>query len=122
MILVDTSVWIDHLANEDATMARLLADRRVLRHPFVIGELSMGNLRDRRVILDGLCRLPSAILAKHDEVLHIVESYGLFGIGIGYVDAHLLATTRITPETALWTRDKRLYRGADKLGLIAYQF
>jgi len=108
VILVDTSIWVDHLREGDSGLARLLEDRRVLVHPYVIGELALGHLRDRRQVLLSLGRLPQIEVARHDEVLALIEAARLAGTGIGYVDAHLLASIRLRPGSTLWTGDKRL--------------
>jgi predicted nucleic acid-binding protein len=108
MILVDTSVWIDHLKSGDDGLAALLHRGRVLMHPFVLGELALGSLRQRGVVLSSLADLPSATAASDAEVLVFIETAGLSGTGIGYVDAHLLASLRLTNGASLWTRDKRL--------------
>ncbi len=108
MILVDTSVWVDHLRKRDPAMEKLLDQGQVLSHPLVVGELAVGDLRPREPILRFLHMLPSGVVASHDEVLQFILQHKLFGLGIGYIDAHLLASVRLTPEAALWTRDKRL--------------
>lgn len=108
MILVDTSVWIDFLRHGDDTLTHLLDNSAVLSHPCVIGELALGNLRNRDEILHLLRVLPHAVVAGHDEVLHLINDRRLHGHGIGYVDAQLLAAARLTPDAALWTKDKRL--------------
>lgn len=119
MVLVDTSVWIDHLRHGDAHLAGLLDARCVLAHPFVTGELALGNLRQRVIVLNALRGLPQASVATDEEVFHFIDQHMLFGIGIGYIDAHLLAATRLMPGTSLWTLDKRLMAAADRLGLVA---
>lgn len=119
MILVDTSIWIDPLRKGDATLADLLEQRRVLAHPFVTGELSLGSLRQREIVLNSLQELPQAEIAHDEEVLHFIADEALFGLGIGYVDAHLLASVRLTPGTSIWTRDKRLLAAAARLSLAA---
>ncbi len=119
MILVDTSVWIDHLRAGDDALAALLESGRVLVHPFVICELALGNLRQRDLVLGSLRDLPQASVATDRELLHFIERNAIFGLGIGHVDAHLLAATRLTAGAALWTRDKRLLAAADRLGLAA---
>lgn len=119
MILVDTSIWIDHLRQGDAMLTDLLQSGQVLAHDFVIGELALGNLQQRRDILSALKGLPQAVKAQDDEVLHFIEQQNLNGLGIGYVDAHLLAATRLMPGTRLWTRDKRLQGAAKRLGVVA---
>ena len=117
MILADASVWIDHLRGGDEMLAHLLETGQVLAHPFVIGELALGNLRPRKSILRDLDDLPQARVAEDTEVIHFIEQNRLYGLGIGYVDAHLLAAVRLTPGTSLLTRDKRLLTAAAQLGL-----
>lgn len=117
MILVDTSIWIDHLRQGDEQLARLLDQGQVLAHPFVTGELALGSLRNRDEILGALQDLPQASVATDDEVLRFIQQNALFGIGIGYVDAHLLAAVRLSPGAALWTRDRRLLAAGKTLGL-----
>ena len=119
MILVDSSVWVDHLRRDEAGMRRLLGARQVLSHPFVIGELAMGSFKRRNLLLKELMDLPSAKVAEDDEVLQFVSRYRLFGSGVGYIDAHLLAAVRLMPGTLVWTRDKRLFETASNLGLAA---
>lgn len=116
MILVDSSVWVDHLRGSDPVLVRLLTAGQVLAHPFVIGELALGSLRQRETVLGALQGLPQAIVADEGEVLGFIDRYALAGIGIGYVDAHLLASARLSVAT-LWTRDKRLNGAAQRLGL-----
>ncbi|MCU9957677.1 type II toxin-antitoxin system VapC family toxin [Burkholderia sp. BKH01] len=120
MILVDTSVWIDHLRAGDAALTTLLGAERVLIHPFVVGELSLGSLRDRQTVLDALRDLPAATSATDDEVQRMIDVVPLHGLGIGYVDAHLLASVRLTSGSKLWTRDRRLLAAADRLQLAAH--
>jgi predicted nucleic acid-binding protein len=115
VILVDTSVWVDHLRSGDPELATALADGDVLIHPFVVGELACGNIAKRKEILELLGQLPSAREATHEEVIALIERRRLMGRGIGYVDAHLLAAALLTPSTTLWTRDKRLARIAAEL-------
>jgi len=120
VILVDTSVWVDHLRKGDQVLGRLLFAGRVLAHPFIVGELSLGVLRQREAVLGALMDLPQATIATEEEVFRFIEANGLPGSGIGYMDAHLLAATRLTPGAALWTRDKRLSEVAERLGLAAH--
>ncbi len=108
MLLVDTSVWIDHLRKGDSALAEALENDAVIMHPHIIGELALGNLKDRFAVLSLLRNLTEAVLATDDEVQRMIEEQSLFGRGIGYTDAHLLAAVRLTPEARLWTRDKRL--------------
>ena len=119
MILVDTSVWMDHLRRHNQALARLLHAGMVLTHPFVTGELALGNLRQRQVVLTALSDLPRANVATEPEVLHFIDQFALFGCGVGYVDVHLLAAVRLTPGAELWTNDKRLQRVAAQLGVAA---
>jgi predicted nucleic acid-binding protein len=116
MILVDTSIWIDHLRSGDKQLKALLDDGQVLLHAFVIGELALGNLRQRQPILQSLLELTSVKSAQDDEVLAFIDANALAGLGIGFVDAHLLAAARLS-NTMLWTRDRRLHEVARKLGL-----
>ena len=115
MILVDTSVWVDHLRRGDAQLARLLERGTVVMHPFVIGEIACGSLADRQSTLELLQDLPMAGVADSDEIVGFIERQNLHGIGIGYVDVHLLASVALTDGTQLWTRDKRLSAAADDL-------
>jgi predicted nucleic acid-binding protein len=108
MILVDTSIWIDHFRRTNLLLAGLLDDDRVLVHPFVIGEIVLGSLRNRGLVLTRLARLTSAMIASHEEVLAYIEADSLAGTGIGYVDAHLLTSAKLTPGARIWTRDKKL--------------
>jgi predicted nucleic acid-binding protein len=117
MILVDTSVWIDHLQKGSPELAQALNRGNVLMHPFVLGELGLGSLRQRAQILDALQNLPFATMATDAEVMGFVSANVLHGIGIGYVDAHLLASARLTPGAMLWTADRRLRAAATRLGL-----
>ncbi len=117
MILVDSSIWIDHLRSGELALAEFLNAGRVMTHPFVIGELACGNLKKRKEVLSLLQDLPPAPVATDDEVLYFIEKRGLMGKGIGYVDAHLLAAVSMTGTGRLWTRDKRLAAVAGAIGL-----
>ena len=117
MILVDTSVWIDHLRAGDQTLVGLLGAGRVLAHPLMIGEIALGHLRERKVVLGTLSDRPHDSIATDAEVLHFIDHYALSGRGIGYVDAHLLAAVRLTAGASPWTRDTRLHSVAEPLGL-----
>jgi predicted nucleic acid-binding protein len=112
-------VWVDHLRSGDAKLTGLLQNNQVLVHPFVIGELALGHLKRRAMILADLQRLPQAVLAHNDEVLRFVDRHTLYGRGIGYVDAHLLTSVRLTAGGSLWTRDKKLNLTAKQLGLAS---
>jgi predicted nucleic acid-binding protein len=117
VILIDTSVWVDHLRVSDKALVGLLDTGMVLAHPFVIGELALGNLRQREIVLNALADLPQASVATDAEVLHFIRRHALFGCGIGYIDAHLLAAAQLTAGAELWTNDKRLHGVAVKLRL-----
>jgi predicted nucleic acid-binding protein len=117
VILVDTPIWVDHLRANNQQLAALLESGQVLAHPFVTGELALGRLRQRDLVLGALLDLPQAEVATDEEVRHFIDQHALFGVGIGYVDAHLLAATRLTAAATLWTRDKRLHIVAERLGL-----
>jgi len=116
LILVDTSVWVDHLRRGDARLVELLESASVLMHPFVVGEIACGSLAARKTVLELLQDLPKATVAEFDEVLSFVEHHRLWGKGIGCVDLHLLAAVALTQGTTLWTRDKRLRAAAQALG------
>jgi predicted nucleic acid-binding protein len=113
VILVDTSVWINHLRIGDPQLTALLQEAQVLAHPWVIGELALGQLSGRSEILGLLSNFPQAKVATETEVMTLVQTQRLFGLGLGYVDAHLLAATLLTTDAGLWTRDKRLAAAAD---------
>ena len=117
-ILVDTSVWIDHLRSGNAKLATRLERGEVWTHPFVVGEIACGNLANAVEVLGLLEALPGADVAEHREVLAFLEAHRLAGRGIGWVDAHLLAAARLT-RLALWALDKRLAAIARELGLAA---
>lgn len=117
MILVDTSVWIEHFKQPIAVLEDLARGERILGHPFITGELAVGHLRDWQGTLDTLTRLLQARIASEVEFLTLISSEHLFATGLGFVDVHLLAACRITPGTRLWSRDKRLVRYADQLGI-----
>lgn len=119
MIPVDTSVWVDHLRVSDSALAQLLDATQVVMHPFVFGELALGNLPQRSLILGTLQLLPQAVVALDEEVLNFIDRHRLVGLGIGYVDVHLLAATRLTAGASLWTRDKSLRDVAKRLALAA---
>jgi predicted nucleic acid-binding protein len=116
-VLVDSSVWIDHLRRGNARLAACLQNGEVETHPFVVGELACGNLRLRDKILSLLSCLPEVTQAEHGEVLSLVESKRLAGRGLGWIDAHLLASAMLQ-RTTLWTLDKRLAEEARRLGFL----
>jgi predicted nucleic acid-binding protein len=116
MTLVDTSVWVNHLRTGRARLNSLLQDNLVLVHPFVIGELACGMLKNRSEILGLLQTLPETQVPEHHEVLHLLESHKLFGEGLGWVDMNLLASAQLT-GCGLWTADTRLQKSANKLDI-----
>lgn len=118
MILLDTSVWVDHLRRNDPLVVAVLESGQAAVHAFVIGELACGNLKSRARVIDLLRALAQSAMATDDEVLYFVDRHKLMGRGIGYVDAHLLAAAAID-GSSLWTRDKRLREIAAELG-VAY--
>lgn len=114
MILVDTSVWVDHFRTGNTALARLLEGTEVLSHPFVVGELACGNLRGRREILELLDHLPAAHVVSHAEALHFLEANALQGRGLGWIDVHLLAAAAVS-QCSLWSLDRRLAKAASLL-------
>jgi predicted nucleic acid-binding protein len=117
MILADTSIWVDHLRKGDNALVRELENCMILCHPFVVGELALGNLANREEILFLVDRLPRARTASDSEVMTLIENKRLMGRAIGWVDAHLLASTLLSPPAKLWTRDKKLRLLAAELGV-----
>lgn len=118
-LLADSSIWIDHIRQPNELLARALRRRAILLHPLVIGEIAMGSIASRAALLAGLTALPMAVRADDLEVLDFVERHRLFGTGLGLIDAHLLASALLTPDTGLWTRDRRLDEAAARLGVSA---
>jgi hypothetical protein len=119
MILVDTSVWIAHFCEPGPKLARSLGEGLVMVHPFVVGELACGNLKNRARILSDLEALPRAVSATHAEALRLVKDRRLWGMGIGWIDAHLLASALLS-EAELWTLDERLDRAAAAASVKRY--
>jgi len=116
MVLVDTSVWVDHFRHGDQQLARSLEDGLVLIHPFVLGEIACGNLQKRTRILSDLQALPLAVSAQHAEVMHLLERHKLYGSGLSWIDVHLLASALLS-HCRLWTLDARLAHAAATLRL-----
>ena len=116
MVLVDTSLWIEHFRDGCRDLEFLLDEGKVLSHPFVIGELACGRLSRRAEILDLLRSLPQTAVAGHDEILRFIETHQLIGIGLGFIDVHLLASARLH-DAPLWTLDRPLQKAADRLGV-----
>ncbi len=119
IVLADTSIWIDHFRRGEPQLARILERGDIVMHPFVVGELMLGNASKMAAVVEDLQSLPKANVANADEILTFIADRKLAGSGIGYVDAHLLAACALTPETFLWTRDKRLHSVARALSLGA---
>ena len=117
MVLVDTSIWISHFRKGNTHLKELLDDESVVCHPFIIGELACGGLKNRNEIISLLNALPQAQTAESDEILQFIESKRLFGTELGLVDVHLLASALLT-KMLLWTADKPLQTAADKLNIL----
>jgi predicted nucleic acid-binding protein len=117
MILVDTSVWIDHLRGGNHRLSALLDEAGVWTHPFIIGELACGNLKNRHELLMLIGNLPQINVATDAEILFYIEQHQLMGRGIGYIDAHLLASVSLSGAASLWTVDRKLNDVAVQLGL-----
>jgi predicted nucleic acid-binding protein len=116
-VLVDTSVWIEHLRRNDVELGRLLGQALVLGHPYVRAEIALGSIAHRTEVLTSLGQLPQATMATVEEVLGLIDRHPLYGRGLGYVDAQLLASARLTPGARLWARDRRLDAVARELGI-----
>jgi predicted nucleic acid-binding protein len=121
MIIPDTSIWIDHIHHADSQLAELLGRKNVLVHSFVIGEISLGSMKQYDAIIESLSSLPVAPTATEEEVRFMIKRNAIMGSGIGYVDAHLLASALLTDDAFLWTRDKRLHSVASRLD-VAWKF
>lgn len=117
MVLVDTSIWVDHLRSGNHQLVQLLAQNQVCMHPMIIGELACGHLRNRVELLDLWRNLPTAVLCNHEEAMICLEANEIVGLGVGWVDVHLLASGLLTTNARLWTKDKRLKRVAEKLAI-----
>ena len=116
MVLVDTSVWVSHLREGTIGLDALLNKGQVVCHPFIIGELACGNLKNRSGILSLLQALPMAISVEHEEVMQFIETHSLMGKGLGFIDMHLLASAVLT-KVPLWTLDRKLNETSLKLGM-----
>jgi hypothetical protein len=115
MILVDSSVWIDHFRGKENSLRVHLEREEVLMHPFVMGEIACGNLKNRNYVLAMMANLPSAVTATDREALEFIEQRSLYGRGLGYIDIHLLAATALTPDALMWSLDSRLQRVAEEM-------
>lgn len=119
LVVVDSAIWIDHINKGDAELASLLRSKRVRLHPMIVGEVALGSVAKRDVVLRELQELPALGMVSHAEVMAMIEWLKLWSTGIGYVDAHLLASTRQAAGCELWTPDKKLHVQAERLG-VAY--
>lgn len=119
MIIVDTGVWIDHLRTANRVLAVFAERLEALLHPYVLGEVALGSLPDRAELLERMAQLPQPPVARHMHVMRLIEAERLFSTGIGYIDAHLLASARLLPGSKVWTGDQRLRAQAERLG-VAY--
>lgn len=117
MILADTSIWIDYFRSGHARLMQALQFNEVCIHPFIIGELACGNLKDRSTVLGLLAGLPSLRMLDPHEVLFFIDQKKLMGRGMGYIDVHLLAATLIATGAQLWTRDLKLFHAAKALSV-----
>ncbi len=116
MVLVDTSIWISHFREPNSHLKKLLLDESVACHPYIIGEIACGNIKNRKEIISLLQALPQALVAENSELLHFIEHKNLMGIGLGLIDVHLLASSFLT-NLPLWTADKRLRTAALKFNI-----
>lgn len=119
MILADSSIWVDHLRNNNEELVELLLQEMIVSHPLVVAELALGSLRQRNLVLGELDALPGLPVATISEVRALVETRKLYSRGIGFVDAALLASCLLRQGTKLWTRDRRLENVASELGALA---
>ncbi len=116
MVLVDTSIWIDHFRNSNDQLVELLNDGEVFCHPFILGELACGNIKNRKEIIAALKALPQSSLIEHDEIMIFIENNKIMGKGLGYIDVAILASSLVT-DIPLWTFDQRLNAIAKKFKL-----
>jgi predicted nucleic acid-binding protein len=118
VILADTSIWVDHLRNPNLEMRKLLLRGQIVMHPFIVAEIALGSLHNRRKILDELDTLLELRVARIHEVRHMIEAHALYSKGIGLTDAHLIASCLMTPGTQLWTRDTDMEKVARAVGIL----
>lgn len=119
MILVDTSIWIDHLRKADPRLQKLLNNHEVLSHPLVVMELALGSIANRQQVLADLSLLPQAQVAENDELFRLIETRSLHRKGIGVTDLHLIASALLGTSVLIWTRDRSLTAVAASLGVLA---
>ena len=119
MILSDTSIWIDHMRRADIRLVNLLKRASVLVHPFVVGEISLGSIKEFDAVMEALLTLPKAPVANDEQVRFMIKQHDIMSMGIGYVDAHLLEATMLSEGSRFWTRDKRLKRAVEKMHIAA---
>jgi predicted nucleic acid-binding protein len=119
MILADTSIWVDYLRHNNPEMEMLLSEGQIVMHPFIVAEIALGSLHNRRKILEGMESLLEVKVAQLAEVRHMIEAHALYSKGIGLTDAHLIASCLMTPGTQLWTRDGSMEKVARELGILA---
>ncbi len=117
MILVDSSVWVDHFRNPSSQLTQYLDEATVLSHPFIVGELVVGSLKSEHPVVRAMHKMPQALVASHIEFMTFLEHQKLSGLGLSFVDVHLLTATALTPDALLWTRDRRLHQAAVHIGL-----
>src|ERR1035438_4259855 len=117
MILADTSIWVDYLRIHNPEMEERLRRGQIVMHPYIVAEIALGSLRNRRERLDELESLRGVRVAQLNEVRHMIEAYTLYSKGIGLTDAHLIASCLLTPGTQLWTHDGKLEKVAKALGI-----
>jgi|ERR1035441_1368270 predicted nucleic acid-binding protein len=119
MILADTSIWVEYLRHNSSEMGIRLSNGQIVMHPFIVAEIALGSLHNRRKILEGMESLLEVKVAKLNEVRHMIEAHALYSKGIGLTDAHLIASCLMTPGTQLWTRDGSMEKVARSLGILA---
>lgn len=117
MILPDTAIWIDHIHAKNAQLELLLRGDRVLLHPFVIGEIALGSMKRYDTIMEALSALRPAPVAADEDVRFMIRQHTIMGTGVGYVDAHILASAMLVPGSSIWTRDRRLDAVARRMGV-----
>jgi predicted nucleic acid-binding protein len=120
MVLVDTSVWVKHLREGEPLLAEILSSDSILTHPFVIGELACGTMRNRAGVMEDLAALPGAAVATDQEALRLIEDHKLWGRGLGWIDVHLMASALLS-NCRIWTMDRRLAAAAEQAGVRRFR-